>query len=106
MIEIMEELHRYIPCKTETKLYENQTEGLTVSYKVDHLQKVLFGGDQLTCARARSSQRYRMNSACTTDALLGLVPCCEDWHAKVTFLMVSFNLKRTMLCLHACTLHS
>ena len=30
-----------------------------------------------------------MNSDCESDALCGLVPCCEDWHAKVILLSVS-----------------
>lgn len=66
----------------------------TCRWKCDSLQRGLpalhpFGGDQLTCARARSCQRARMNADCASDALAGLVPCCEDWHAKVTFLSVS-----------------
>ena len=45
----------------------------------------------------RSCQRARMNSDCASDSLLGLVPCCEDWHAKMTFLLVSFCIL-TKIC--------
>ena len=40
------------------------------------------GGDQLTAARVRSSQKVRCNSHRGCDRLEGLVPVVEDWHAK------------------------
>lgn len=46
------------------------------------------GGDQLTAARGRSSQRVRSNSERGIDRLEGLVPVVEDWHAKGSFLTV------------------
>ena len=88
MIDIMDELHRYVPKKSVQKCYKDEAEGISVTYIEDHMHRILLGGDQLTCARARSSQRYRMNAECQSESLLGLIPCCEDWHAKVTFLSV------------------
>ena len=89
MIEIMEICHKYVPRKTEQLSFHNETTGESEEYTEDYLHNILLGGDQLTYSRARSSQRARQNADSACDALLGLVPCCEDWHAKVTFLSVS-----------------
>ena len=93
----MEELHGYVAKKTSEATFESRSEGISVTYTKDHLHPILFGGDQLTCARVHSCQRARMNSDCASDSLLGLVPCCEDWHAKMTFLSVSFCIL-TKIC--------
>ena len=74
MIDIMDELHRYVP----KKCYQNEAEGISVTYTEDQMHRILLGGDQLTCARAHSSQRHRMNGECQSQSLLGLIPCCED----------------------------
>ena len=54
--------------------------------------QILFGGDQLTVARARGSAAIRsdhVTSICTRkDRLEGLVPVVEDWHAKQCLLKV------------------
>ena len=54
----------------------------------DAFHQILFGGDQLTVARARGSQRIQVNSESQADRLQGLVPVAEDWHTKVTLLEV------------------
>jgi hypothetical protein len=87
----MDKLHRYIPKKSSTETFLNSSTGESDEYTREQFHEILIGGDQLTCARARSSQRARMNSDCASQALLGLVPCCEDWHAKVTFLSVGIH---------------
>lgn len=92
MIEIMDELHGYVAKKTTEATFESRAQGISVTYTKDYLHPILFGGDQLTCARARSCQRARMNSDCASDGFLGLVPCCEDWHTKMTFLSVSMTV--------------
>lgn len=93
MVEIMDALHKYVPTKKIEMPYTNEEEGVSGSYTEDHMVPLLFGGDQLTCARARSSQLARKNSNSKADALLGLIPCCEDWHAKVMLLTVrSFEI--------------
>ena len=99
MMDVMDELHKYVPKKTVERSFEVPADGSVIPYKEDYLHSILFGGDQLTCARARSCHRARMNADCASDALAGLVPCCEDWHAKVTFLSVS-------LIMHACIVHT
>lgn len=65
----------------------------------DHFSHVLFGGDQLTVARARGSERVRMNSDNGVSRLEGLIPVIEDWHAKVVLLHLHGDL------MHACTQH-
>lgn len=74
MIEIMESLHRYVPSKTTARDGENH---------VELLDSCLFGGDQLTCARARSAKRHRQDSETEVERLDGLQPVVEDWHAKM-----------------------
>ena len=44
---------------------------------------MLFGGDQLTAERARSSRQAGSNSDNAKGRLEGLVPVVEDWHSKV-----------------------
>lgn len=56
--------------------------------KQDMFYQILFGGDQLTVARARGSQHIRMNSDTAVDRLLGLIPVTEDWHTSVVLLGV------------------
>lgn len=77
MIEIMDKVQQYVPhtidkCTT--------VDGVP---KVDILEKCLFGGDQLTCARARSAKRHRQDSATPLEKLDGLEPVIEDWHTKM-----------------------
>lgn len=98
MMDIMDELHKYVPKKTVERSFDIPADGSVIAYNEDFLHCILFGGDQLTCARARSCQRARMNADCASDALAGLVPCCEDWHAKVTFLSVSLMYMNA--CIH------
>ena len=47
------------------------------------------GGDQLTAARVRGSQRVRNNGQRGLDRLEGVAPVVEDWHAKGCLLAVS-----------------
>ena len=43
------------------------------------------GGDQMTAARTRGSQRIRSNSETDVERLEGFTAVVEDWHAKVAF---------------------
>ena len=70
MIEIMENLHQYVPTKS-------------VGSSREIAENYLFGGDQLTCARARSAKRHRQDSATAVERLEGLLPVIEDWHTKM-----------------------
>lgn len=74
MIEIMETHQQYVP------LTEDETD--------QKAHQVLFGGDQLTVARARGCAELRLNSDTLTGRLKTLVPVAEDWHTLVTLLTV------------------
>ena len=80
MIDIMHTLHQYVPIISE------ESEGAPCRSAV---HKVLFGGDQLTAARARGCRDLRLNSDTITGQLQGLLPVAEDWHTSVTLLSVS-----------------
>lgn len=81
----MNHLHQYIPSVTKCTVPGSDEE---VEIVEDTLHTVLFGGDQMTAARARGSQRIRTNSEHGKDRLEGLKPVCEDWHAKFCLLGV------------------
>jgi len=52
-------------------------------------EKVLSGGDQLTCKRQVGSKRHVMDGNTPKERLQVLEPVCEDWHALMCFLTVS-----------------
>ncbi len=62
----------------------NQTKEVTTGIG----KPVLFGGDQLTVARARGAQKAKIHSVSPLSRLDGFVPMIEDWHAKVILLKV------------------
>ena len=82
MIEIMTAHHQYVP------IYDASV-GDTEQPSIEKVHALLFGGDQLTAARARACQQLRTNSDTTTGRLKGLMPTAEDWHTSVTLLVVS-----------------
>ena len=55
----------------------------------DDVHRLILGGDQLTAARIRGSQRIRLNSERTLHKLTAFEAVCEDWHAKGILLCVS-----------------
>lgn len=87
MVAIMEELHKYVPTATSTMEVE-RPGSVNAEVTTDKFHYILMGGDQLSVARARGSQRLRGNSCRPRDRLEGLVPVCEDWHAKGCFITV------------------
>ena len=84
MIEIMLQMQYYVP--TEPSSITDEMTQQTIS--ADLLHCTLFGGDQLTRKRAESAKELRKNSATPITQLKGLIPVCEDWHAKKTYLEV------------------
>ena len=98
MVEIMYHIHKYVPLVI-TEDDPSTTEIPSRSL----IQKVLFGGDQLTAARARGAQRAKVNSFIPTLRLDGIIPCAEDWHTKMNFLEVC---KCSCECQHASCLLS
>ena len=89
MIEIMKHLQRYIPAIHQSVEKHIPSINVTEVMQEDTFHTILFGGDQLTVARARGSQRTRMNSHSATGRLQGLHPIAEDWHTTATVLGVS-----------------
>ena len=93
MVEIMTEVQKYVRIPAISQSVDVEVAGeSTVTVKADHFHNILFGGDQLTVARARGAQHVRENFIDGIGRLEGLIPVCEDWHARVTLLSVSLIL--------------
>jgi L1 cell adhesion molecule like protein len=84
MIEIMLEIHEYVPV-TQYDVTDKYTQCKIVEEVV---HPILLSGDQLTRKRAEAAKELRRNSVTQSTQLKGLLPVCEDWHAKKTFLEV------------------
>ncbi len=88
VVDILSTLQEYVPTQ---KLSANlKVPGKDEMDKVtaERMHQLLFGGDQLTVARAKGAQRVRENSQHAMGRLEGFVPVVEDWHAKVCLLEV------------------
>ena len=79
MIEIMDTLHQYTP----KRISENGSH--------QFVRRCLFGGDLLTCERARNSQRHTQDGKEALERLEGLLPVAEDWHMKICFFEVLYT---------------
>ncbi len=87
MSKIMESLHKYVPTRTsEGNLTLPNGESLT--YDNTKFFEILFGGDQLTVARASGVEALRVGHETAHDRLDGLVPIMKDWHARGILLKV------------------
>ena len=49
---------------------------------------ILFGGDQLTVARIRSTQALRDTHDSAVDCCEGIISVIEDWHSRMTLMKV------------------
>ena len=88
MVEILAHLHHYVPIKEYTKeICIPSINEIVTEHRAD-VRQLLFGGDQLTAARARGAMKAMLNATTSTKRLEGLVPTVEDWHAEVSFLDV------------------
>ena len=105
MVEIMAKLQQYVPAKEYTKVVVIPGSEDTAEVKKAVFHHLLFGGDQLTVARARGAKRIKSNGITPHSRLEGLVPCAEDWHAKVNFLEVGNNSILHNLLLRKLLLH-
>ena len=88
MAKIMESLQKYVPMReaTGTMILPNRS---VLEFDDTKAFGVLFGGDQLTIARARGAAALRCNHETLSDRLEGLEPVVEDWHARLTLMKVS-----------------
>ena len=74
MLDILQYLHdKYVPVSRNTSVTGEET--------VKVLEKLFFGGDQLTEERARNSTDARSDGDNKYERLEGLIPKVEDWHA-------------------------
>lgn len=90
MVDIMLHLHQYVPLIQTTKQVHIPGIAEEVDVCQAALHRIFLGGDQLTAARARAAIKTRINSLTCATRLDGLIPCAEDWHAKLNLLDVSY----------------
>ena len=76
MSRIMDELHKYVPAK-EVHCQNTLPNGEIDDETTEKLYQVLFGGDQLTVARARSAIGMRRTHDTNKEKLQGLIPVIE-----------------------------
>lgn len=88
MIEILTDLHQYVPVREFTREVFIPSTSQVVTTQEAVLNKVLFGGDQLTTARARGAIRPMSNASTAAKRLEGFIPVSEDWHTQLTLLGV------------------
>ena len=90
MVEILSELHQYVPTTESMTTCIVSTEGEELQEDVLNVNchHILFAGDQLTAKRARSAKAQRSNSEDAKGKLKGFVPVAQDWHAGQCFLEV------------------
>ena len=69
-----------------------EVANMNVDVNIDHIQ---IGGDQLTAARIRGSQKMLSNSESGKEHLEGLIPVIEDWHTN-TFMLLIFCMVVTL----------
>lgn len=87
MGQIMEKIHTYVPTAAAEGTH-TLPSGHQVSFDDSKFHEILFGGDQLTVARARGAQVLRSTHDKAVSRLTGLVPVIEDWHARMTMMKV------------------
>ena len=87
MCEIMDDFHKYVPMHTQDA--EDSQGQISSDHSTSIVYPILLGGDQLTIARVRGSQKLRNNEYTPADRLEGFIPFAQDWHAFVAFLDVS-----------------
>ena len=89
MVDILSHFHQYVPSIESTKCVYVDGIGETVEVPQASLYKLLFGGDQLTVARARGAMNTRINPPSPSGRMAGLIPCIEDWHVQIILMKVS-----------------
>lgn len=88
MCKIMERHHKYIPMVTRMRK-ETFGNGESIEIPEADMWLTLFGGDQLTVARARGAIAIRHGHELPEEQLKGLIPVLEDWHTRMTLMKVS-----------------
>lgn len=88
MVEIMTQMHSYTPTKPYTEEFIKPGTNEVINIPKALIHPVLFGGDQLTAARARGAKKAKVNSIDPCLKFDGLIPVSEDWHTRLNFLGV------------------
>eukprot|EP00731_Ephydatia_muelleri_P000852 Em0001g852a len=91
MVDILDELHKYVPRTTTMQTIDVCTGGggtTAVDIHVNTFSHIPLEGDQLTVARIRGSQRVEFNAENGDERLEGFFPVIEDWHTKMCFMEV------------------
>ena len=83
MLDIMQSLHKYVPCEIIQGDYGDETATSSVQVATTSMHYLIFGGDQVTVSRVRGCHGIRKNSITPQGTLQGLQPVIEDWHAKM-----------------------
>ena len=89
MISILDHVHQYVPTVRFPSTKEVPQSSESEHVEAVHMNRLPFGGDQLTSKRCRGSQRIRSNSIDDAQRLQGVVATAEDWHTKLCLLTVS-----------------
>ena len=76
----MTEHQKYVPTQSRV----GHLNGNSIEFDDTRFFRILFGGDQLTVARARGAQSLRATRDSAKERLEGLCPVIEDWHARMT----------------------
>lgn len=89
MLDIMLKLQEYVPKEDSVKYHQIVSTGECVSVHNTRYHRILFGGDQLTCQRARGVQKAMKNADMPKLKCEGMLPVAEDWHTKLCLIGVS-----------------
>ena len=81
MVEIMTNLHQYVPKVEYTEECFVPEIGETVQVPAAFLHPILIGGDQLTAARGRGAKKAKVYADSPSSRLEGLIPVAADWHS-------------------------
>ena len=103
MVQIMSHLHQYVPSYEYNVSTFIPSINETVVETKAVVKTTLFGGDQLTSSRGKGALKARVNADSPSSRFDGLLPVMEDWHTKVLFLGVSYNINfecELLLSLH------
>ena len=87
MCDILSELQTYCPLISVPSVIKLPNGNTLASDDVKY-HEILFGGDQLTRARAVGAIQLRAGHNEPTHKLIGLLPAIEDWHTRQTLLKV------------------
>lgn len=96
MSKIMDHYMKYVPT-IETKINLDLPNGDSMVLDDTRFSSILFGGDQVTAVRMRSTQALRDSHDNAIDRLEGLLPIVEDWHTRLTLMKVHCYFAQAML---------